>query len=83
MTNASPVASEPTPPLVMVDDDDWIDVSDSVQSMIDHLEYQSVDDEVAYVLDSRGRAFELVSTTDLRQTNRRLLSIGHASKARG
>jgi hypothetical protein len=76
------VASEPTPPLVMVDDEDWIDVSDSVQSMTDHLEYQSVDDEVAYVL-GRGRAFELVSTTDLRQKNRRLLSIGHASKARG
>jgi hypothetical protein len=27
--------------------------------VIDHLEYQSVDDEVAYVLDSRGGAFEL------------------------
>jgi hypothetical protein len=59
MTSESPAAFEPTPPLVIVDDDDWIDVYDSVQSMIDHLEYQSVDDEVAYVLDSRGRALEL------------------------
>ncbi|WP_133800923.1 hypothetical protein [Kribbella caucasensis] len=46
------------PPLLLFDDDDWLDVYDSVSRMLDHLEYPAID-EVVFVADANGRAVHL------------------------
>jgi hypothetical protein len=50
--------SSPQPPILLFDDDDWLEVYGSVDRMLEQLEYPSID-EVRLVVDGNGRRLGL------------------------
>lgn len=61
----NPPDATPRPPILMFDDDDWLEVYNSVDRMLSDLEYPAID-EVTLVVDSSGRQLRLgVSDEDV------------------
>lgn len=46
------------PPILLFDDDDWLDIFDRADSMLEHIEYPAID-EVRFVADSVGQVARL------------------------
>lgn len=79
--NTSGVAREPAPPLFLIDDDDWMNIYDSVDSMLDDLEWPWVG-EIAHVFDSAGRQLKLsVDNESIRIDSIGSIALSQAEKA--